>query len=132
MLTGDWGRLDAAGHLTVLGRQDQTIISGGEKVFPTEVEAAIRATGGVADVAVLGVPDAHWGQAVMALCVRSEMVMSLEDLAAIIRPQLANFKQPKHWCWLPSLPRDARGKLNQKALRAIATQALPSSQNLAR
>ncbi len=124
--SGDWGVLDADGHLTVLGRQSQTIITGGEKVFPGEVEAAIRATGAVADVAVVGIPDERWGQAVVALCARGERAASLPELAAAIRPLLADFKQPKHWCWVPSLPRNAQGKLQATALQAIARRALQS------
>jgi len=125
--SGDWGRLDADGYLTVLGRQSETIITGGEKVFPGEVEAAIRATGAVADVAVVGVPDARWGEAVVALCQRGEGAVSLAALAAALRPQLADYKQPKHWRWVAELPRNAQGKLQRPALLAIASRALRSS-----
>src|SRR5690606_17334906 len=66
-LTSDRGRMDAGGRLTVLGRIDALINSGGEKIDPATVEAAIRATGFVRDVAVCGVPDRDWGEAVVAI-----------------------------------------------------------------
>jgi O-succinylbenzoic acid--CoA ligase len=113
---GDLGSLDAAGHLTVLGRQGSLINTGGEKVLPEEVEAAIRATGHVVDVAVVGVPDADWGNVVVAIVVPTPSY-SLERLRQHLRNQLSPYKQPKYWLRRDTLPRNAQGKLNRRQLQ---------------
>ncbi len=122
--TADAGYLDADGHLTVLGRQQEVIITGGEKVFPGEVEAAIRGTGMVADVGVIGWPDERWGQRVVALYVPAGLQATPAALTAALRSQLAPYKQPKHWCAVPALPRNAQGKLNRSHVTTMVQQAL--------
>jgi o-succinylbenzoate---CoA ligase len=79
LLTDDLGYFDAQGNLQIVGRSSRKIITGGENVFPTEVEAAIRATGLVADVYVVGMPDQIWGEAIVAFCVA--LPKSLETLS---------------------------------------------------
>lgn len=118
-LTGDRGVLAPDGRLTVLGRADAAIVTGGEKVAPSEVEAAIRATGLVADVAVLGVPDDEWGEVVVAMVAGAGA--SLETvLRERLRAALAPHKIPKRWVFLSALPRTEAGKVARAALLAAA------------
>lgn len=124
LLTSDRGMLDARGHLTVLGRSDAVIITGGEKVDPAVIEAAIRATGLVGDVAVLGVPDPEWGEAVVAVI--AGVVSGVETrLAATVRNHLAPAQRPKRWVSVAELPRTSAGKLNRKALLALVAVSTP-------
>jgi len=113
----DLGFFDAQGNLTIVGRSSSKIITGGENVFPAEVEAAIRATHLVTDVCVIGIPDQHWGQVITAIYVPQQPTLSPATLEAALHPQLSKFKYPKHWIALSSLPRNAQGKVNQEQLR---------------
>lgn len=115
--SGDLGRLDAGGRLHVRGRADGAIVTGGEKVHPAEVEAAVRATGLLAEVAVLGVPDAVWGEAVVA-CYPAEAAPDLPALEAALRAALAPPARPKHWVPIGPWPATAAGKVDRAALRA--------------
>ncbi|MFQ3615123.1 MAG: AMP-binding protein [Cyanobacteriota bacterium] len=112
----DLGWLDAAGRLHIAGRSSDKIITGGENVFPVEVEAVIRATGLVRDVAVVGVGDRHWGEVVTALYVPATPQVSPSRLEASLRGKLSRFKQPKRWVAADSIPRSAQGKLNRRQL----------------
>lgn len=114
--TEDLGVLDAAGRLTVLGRRDAIINTGGEKVRPEEVEQALRASGEFSDVAVVGVPDAEWGQAVVACYPAGGRV---PDLARAV-VALAGPMKPKRLVAIADWPRNAQGKLNRAALRVLA------------
>ncbi|HIK10875.1 MAG TPA: 2-succinylbenzoate--CoA ligase [Oscillatoriaceae cyanobacterium M33_DOE_052] len=122
--TDDLGFVDEAGYLYIVGRRSDKIITGGENVFPAEVEAAIRATGLVQDVGVLGLPDSDWGQAVVALCVPQEADVSPPQLAEAIAPRLTKYKRPKHWLLVASLPRNQQGKLNRQQLQEMALKHL--------
>lgn len=123
--TDDLGEIDAAGRLRVRGRADALIISGGEKVNPAEVEAALRVAGGAAlvDVAVAGLPNPEWGSEVVALYCGPESLA--ERLRACMEGELAPAKRPKRYVALPpeSWPRDVRGKLNRAALADLAARA---------
>lgn len=116
-LTDDMGVLDAAGHLRIQGRYSNKIITGGENVYPAEVEAAILATGLVQDVCVLGQPDTTWGEVVTAIYVPRSEAGCEAAIVAVLRSQLSPFKIPKRWIAQSSLPRNAQGKLNRVALR---------------
>lgn len=122
LLTGDLGYLDQAGYLHVVGRETSLIITGGEKVLPTEVEAAILATALVTDVAVLGIPDADWGERVIAVVTgmsEADAAMPTDGyqrLQSALRSQLSPYKMPKQWFCCSTLPRNAQGKLNRPAL----------------
>jgi O-succinylbenzoic acid--CoA ligase len=118
--TDDWGRFDERGHLHVLGRRDALIISGGKKVNPAEVEAALRESGEFADVAVIGLADAEWGEAVVACYPAEGRVPDLRAVAAAIEGKLAAFKRPKRYLALAAWPRNPQGKLNRAALAALA------------
>lgn len=113
----DLGFLDSQGCLTVVGRQSHKIITGGENVFPAEVEAAIRATRLVADICVIGIPDQHWGQAVTAIYVPGNQKLSISTLQAAIADHLSKFKWPKYWIPVTSLPRNSQGKVNYEQLQ---------------
>jgi o-succinylbenzoate---CoA ligase len=113
-LTDDLGEFDERGNLQIIGRESQKIISGGEKIFPEQVEAAILATGLVTDVCVLGIPDAEWGDLVIACYVGSVDPLVLQTAVA---DRLAAFKRPKAWFALPEIPRNSQGKIDRQRLR---------------
>ena len=118
--TGDLGRFDEAGHLHLLGRRDAVIITGGKKVSPPEVEAALQVSGEFADVAVAGVPDPEWGQIVVACYAAGGREPDLKRVNAALAG-LAPFKRPKRYVALAAWPRNAQDKLNRAALLAAAT-----------
>jgi acyl-CoA synthetase (AMP-forming)/AMP-acid ligase II len=116
--TGDVGAIDAAGYLTIVDRLRDVIITGGENVFPAEVEAVLAAHPAVADVAVVGVPDDRWGESVHAVVVASGTVpLDEAGLLAYARQQLAGFKCPTGVTVAAALPRNATGKVLRAALR---------------
>lgn len=121
--TDDLGRLDEHGGLHWLGRRDAAIISGGEKVDPGEVETVLRSTGQFADVAVVGLPDAEWGEAVVACYPAGTRRPDLEAVARHLAGRLAAHKLPKHYLPLDRWPRNDQGKLNRPELKALAQQA---------
>lgn len=115
--TGDVGRLDDAGALTVLGRLDDVIVSGGENVSPTDVEAVLARLPGVAEVAVAPVADAEWGHVVGAWVVPAPGAeLSLEGLRSACAPSLAPHKRPRHLTVVQALPRTALGKIRRREL----------------
>jgi long-chain acyl-CoA synthetase len=116
--TGDAGYADADGYLFLHDRVKDMIVSGGENVYPAEVENALMMHPGVADVAVIGVPDERWGEAVKAIVVRSDAAeLSAEDLIAFARERLGGYKLPKTVDFAPALPRNPSGKLLKRQLR---------------
>ncbi len=118
--TGDIGRLDAGGRLTVLARRTDLILSGGENVYPAEVEAVLAAHPGVAEVAVVGRPDPRWGQVPVAVVV-PRPAASVEDLCPWARARLAPFKVPAEVFPATALPRTAAGKVDRAAVLAAVT-----------
>ena len=124
--TDDLGYFDNAGYLYLVGRNSQKIITGGENVFPTEVEATILATKLVQDVCVVGISDRIWGQAVTAVYVAKKPNFNLNLIKAKIKSQLAKYKQPKNWIEVDSLPRNNRGKINYQKVKAIAENKVRS------
>lgn len=121
--TDDLAELDAHGRLRVLGRADAFIITGGKKVDPLAVEAVLRASGRWADVAVIGVPDADWGQRVVA-CHTAEAGPSPDvDVGALVDATLQPAERPKDWVAVSPWPRNAQGKVDRAALaRAVAAR----------
>ncbi len=113
--TTDLGELDAAGRLLVSGRADAVIITGGKKVQPAAVEAVLRASGEFADIAVIGVPDSEWGEAVVACY--PEGGTGCPDLAKAAAG-LAAHERPKRAVAISPWPRTEHGKVNRAALRA--------------
>jgi O-succinylbenzoic acid--CoA ligase len=118
--TGDIGRLDASGRLTVLARRTDLILSGGENVYPAEIEAVLAAHPGVAEVAVVGRPDARWGQVPVAVVVLRPGA-AVADLQPWARARLAAFKVPAEVLPASALPRTAAGKVDRAAVQAAVT-----------
>ncbi len=118
--TDDLGFFDPQGYLHVVGRHSQKIITGGENVFPAEVEAAILATNLVTDVVALGLPDSQWGQVVTAVYVPKNLEVSTTLIREKIKHQLSKYKQPKHWIKVKNLPRNERGKINYQQITELA------------
>jgi long-chain acyl-CoA synthetase len=116
--TGDAGYVDADGYVFLHDRIKDMIVSGGENVYPTEVENVLMTHPGVGDVAVIGVPDEHWGEAVKAIVVPATGTALAEaELIAFARERLAGYKLPKSVSFAETLPRTASGKLLKRALR---------------
>lgn len=116
--TGDVGRLDR-GRLTLLDRSKDLVISGGANIYPREVEDVLMAHPAVADVAVVGVPDAEWGEQVVAVVVPADGArVSSEDLDAHCLARLARYKRPKSYQFVEELPRNGAGKVLKAQLRA--------------
>lgn len=120
LTTGDLGRLDDAGRLTVLGRADDMLISGGRNVHPQEIESCLAGCPGVVDVAVTGLPDPVWGDLVVALVVGP---IDRDALLAHARQHLPAAALPRRIRHLERLPRNAAGKLERAALRQLAAGA---------
>jgi acyl-CoA synthetase (AMP-forming)/AMP-acid ligase II len=115
--TGDAGFVDSDGYLTLFDRVKDMIVSGAENIYPAEVENALHEHPDVVDCAVIGVPDARWGEAVKAIVVRKGEVTP-EALIAFARARIAGYKVPKSVDFIDVLPRNASGKILKKDLRA--------------
>ncbi len=129
--TGDLGYLDDEGELFLAGRIDDLIITGGENVYPAEVEAVLEAHPGVREVAVVGLPDDRWGQVVTAFVVPRSPDLGPQELDrfCLASAHLARFKRPRRYVFVESLPRSPAGKLVRAALReagAFAGRPTPS------
>jgi fatty-acyl-CoA synthase len=117
MNTGDLGHLDREGRLFIEGREDDMIVSGGENVFPQEVEDVLRGHDAVTDVAVVGVEDPEFGQRLEAFVVRRAAIdVSEDDLAAYVKANLERYKIPRSIEFVDELPRNAMGKLLRSRL----------------
>jgi fatty-acyl-CoA synthase len=117
VVTGDLGHLDRQGRLYIDGREDDMIVSGGENVFPGEVEDTLVTHSGVAEAAVIGVEDPEFGQRLKAFVVRAEASEVTEDeLKAYVHDRLARFKTPREVVFLDDLPRTATGKIIRREL----------------
>lgn len=119
MSSGDVGYLDSAGRLFVVGRDDEMIVSGGENVYPIEVEKALAAHPDVAEAAVIGVDDEQYGQRLAAFVVLEPGAGATPDaLKQHVRDNLANYKVPREIAVLDELPRSSTGKILRAELRA--------------
>lgn len=117
--TGDAGYLDEDGYLYIHDRVKDMIITGGENVYPAEVESAIYGHPDVLEVAVIGVPDEKWGESVKAVCVpKAGATIDPESVISWAKDRIAGFKAPKSIDVIPALPRNASGKILRKDLRA--------------
>ena len=118
--TGDLARRDAEGYHTIVGRVKDVIISGGENIYPAEVEAILGLHPAVAEIALIGVPDAKWGQTPLAIVVpRPGQQPTLEDLQAGCAGRLARYKLPRKMVLLDALPRTAAGKIDKQQLKKV-------------
>lgn len=117
--TGDAGYMDEDGYLFIHDRMKDMIISGGENIYPAEVESAIFGHPAVQEVAVFGIPDDKWGETVKAVCVaKPGMTIDEADIIAWTRERIAPFKCPRSIDVIDALPRNASGKILRKDLRA--------------
>jgi len=117
MSTGDVGHLDAAGRLFVDGRDDDMIVSGGENVFPAEVEDLLHEHEAIREAAVVGVPDEEFGQRLKAfVVVREDADLDADEVRAHVKANLARFKVPRDVEFVDELPRTATGKVLRRAL----------------
>ncbi|MBX3749454.1 MAG: AMP-binding protein [Opitutaceae bacterium] len=119
-VTGDLGTMDAKGRLRIIGRRDAVIITGGKKVHPAQVEAALRATGKFADVAVIGLPDREWGEIVVAC----QPAGPRAPVRVPALPDLPAYQRPKRLIPISPWPRNAQGKVDRARLRAAAMRAV--------
>jgi O-succinylbenzoic acid--CoA ligase len=122
--TGDVGRLDPDGYLYVLDRREDLIVSGGENVYPAEVEAVLLGYPGIRQAAVVGLPDARWGQ-VVAAAVVAEPGFDAAALDSWLRSRLAGYKVPRVIRCVESLPMTASGKAQRRLVRELLTNAIP-------
>lgn len=119
--TGDLARADAQGFVTIVGREKDMFISGGENVYPIEIEAALYAHPAVADCSVIGVPDEKWGEVGMAFVVlKPEQRADDGELLAFLGNRIARYKLPKRIVFRDTLPLSAAGKILKTALREEA------------
>jgi long-chain acyl-CoA synthetase len=117
-VTGDLGRFDADGYLYIVDRKRDMIVSGGYNVYPAEVENAISALVEVAEVAVVGVPDERWGEAVKAVVVvRPGQELSEDSVVAACTERLAAYKKPRSVDFIPELPKTGSGKIMRRRVR---------------
>jgi acyl-CoA synthetase (AMP-forming)/AMP-acid ligase II len=122
--SGDLGHFDADGRLFVDGRDDEMIISGGENVFPREVEDVVARLDGVEEVAAIGVADGEFGQRLRAFVVRrAGATLTEQDVTDHVRENLARFKVPRDVVFLDALPRNAVGKVLKRELSGYRTDA---------
>jgi long-chain acyl-CoA synthetase len=116
--TGDGGYLDEDGFLYVTDRIKDVIVSGGVNIYPAEIEDVLISHPGVADAAVIGVPNTEFGEQVMAFCeTRQGADPTVEELIAFCRERLTAYKAPKSIRFVADLPRNASGKVMKNALR---------------
>jgi o-succinylbenzoate---CoA ligase len=118
----DVGYFDEQGYLNIIGRNSSKIITGGENVYPEEVEAAILATEMVNDICVVGIPDKYWGQAVTAVYVPKYSTTSTFAIKTILKYSLSKYKIPKHWVSVSVLPRNLQGKINRNELQKLTIE----------
>jgi o-succinylbenzoate---CoA ligase len=119
--TDDRGYFDGQNHLHLTGRSSRKIISGGENIYPEEVEAALHNTGQVNDVYVTGLPDEHWGEAIVTFYVPQHPGINAQTLKAALEDRLSRYKHPKQWLSVEEIPRNAQGKVDQLRLLHLLT-----------
>ena len=124
--TGDMGRFDADGYLWYSGRapEKELIKTGGENVYPAEVENAVRQHPSIADVVVIGVPDPQWSEAIKAVCVlRPSKMAAAEEIIEFVGGLIARYKRPKVVVFVDKLPKDGKGEIDRHAVKSAHGQA---------
>jgi fatty-acyl-CoA synthase len=125
MHTGDLATLDAEGYVKIVGRIKDMVLRGGENVFPREVEEFLYTIPGVADVQVIGVPDAKYGEELMAwVKLRAGATLTGEDLRRLCRGQIATYKIPRYYKFVDEFPMTVTGKVQKFRMREIAIKEL--------
>ena len=116
--SGDIGVLNEEGYLFIVDRLKDMIITGGENVYPREVEEALYAVPEVQECAVVGIPDREWGEKVVAFVVpKDARTLSASDLKAFLKSRLSAYKVPKEYVVLKEMPRNTAGKILKRELR---------------
>ncbi|HWF01646.1 MAG TPA: AMP-binding protein [Caulobacteraceae bacterium] len=130
--TGDLGRFDERGYLTLVDRSKDVIISGGSNIYPREIEEVLLGHPQVAECAVIGIPDEQWGETPFAFVVATKAAPSDAELDALCLGQLARYKRPKGYRLLPELPKSAYGKVLKTQLRSLVHPSVTSPQTAER
>ncbi|NNL67852.1 MAG: long-chain fatty acid--CoA ligase [Myxococcales bacterium] len=115
--TGDVATIDADGYLYIQDRIKDMIISGGENIYPAEIENVIAGLDGVTEVAVIGLPSEKWGESPLAVVVKSDPALTAESVLAHCKGKLAAFKQPRAVEFIDAIPRNPTGKVLKRLLR---------------
>ncbi|HZY40624.1 MAG TPA: long-chain fatty acid--CoA ligase, partial [Anaerolineae bacterium] len=116
--TGDLARRDDEGYYYIVGRSKDMIISGGENIYPAEVESVLHAHPAIADAALIGVPDEKWGEVGRAIIVaQNGTALNTDELTAFCQPRLARYKIPRSFVFVEALPKTAAGKIDKKMLQ---------------
>jgi 3-oxocholest-4-en-26-oate---CoA ligase len=124
---GDFARIEEGGIVTLLGRGSNCINTGGEKVYPEEVEMAIKGHPAVYDCLVVGVPDEKYGQAVAVVVeLREGASLELEELREFLRASLSGYKLPRAMTVVPEIPRNATGKAQYPRAKEMVLQSQTS------
>jgi len=128
LYTGDLFRCDEQGYHYFQGRADDMIISGGENIYPREVEEVLHTCPGVQEAAVIGLPDDKWGSVISAFIVRSDPALTRDSIDRYCKDsqQIAAFKRPKRFYFVEKLPTNPSGKVMKRELAALATEMAPS------
>lgn len=123
-LTGDMGRRDADGYFYIVDRKKDMIISGGENVYSREIEKVLYQFPGVAEVAVIGMPDVKWGEQVTAVLRLSQAATPefIDELESFCRTRMAGFKRPRRWVIVQALPQTPAGKIKKAELRKLLVE----------
>ena len=118
--TGDLGKMDEDGYLFFMEREDDMIISGGENIYPLEVENYLSCHQKVRNVTVIGTPDERWGEVVTALVIKADKVLTEQELDEYCMEsnELATYKRPRRYIFVSELPTTSSGKVDKKLLRA--------------
>lgn len=126
-VTGDLARRDDEGYLYLVDRKNDMVISGGENIYPREVEEVLLAHPAIAECGVTGLPHPYWGEALTAfVVVRAGMGVGAEELTALCRERLSRYKVPKEIRFVPGLPRNAMGKVLRRELRTQTAESAGS------
>lgn len=127
--SGDLGQRSADGCITIVGRSKDMVISGGENIYPAEIENLLLTLAGVAECAVVGLPDARWGEVPVAVLVRTPdaagQALNEEGVLAHLQPRIARFKLPRRVVFLNGLPKSALGKVQKPLLQADLLRTNP-------
>jgi malonyl-CoA/methylmalonyl-CoA synthetase len=115
--TGDLGSVGEGGYFTISGRAKELIISGGYNIYPREVEETIEGCPGVSEVAVVGLPDAEFGERMVAAVVSEDPDLTAEKVMSYCREELAGYKKPRQVVFVEELPRNALGKVLKHRVR---------------
>ena len=122
--TGDMGYLDKEGYLTVVGRSKEMIISGGENIYPAEIENLLIECPDIAEASVIGRPDARWGEIVVAVVVpRADRRVTSEQVLKLLEGRIARYKHPKEVVVVSQLPKTALGKIRKEDVRQMVAHA---------